>query len=75
MAVVFAPWVSATDAYRTILAAGGQFVANSRFDNIAVAFAPDESFKDRVTAAGALFLLAATGICGPVPSQSSQEPI
>jgi hypothetical protein len=76
MAVVFPPWVSATEAYRGVLAAGGQFVANSRFENIAIAYAPDESFKARASAAGAWMFLAATGLCGPVAASPtpSQEP-
>ena len=71
MAVVFAPGTSAKSAYFAILAAGGQFVAPTRLDNIAVAFAPDDNFRDRVRSFGGLFTLAAHGLCEPAnPTES-----
>jgi hypothetical protein len=75
MAVVFAPWVSEVDAYSAILAAGGLFVAPSRFSNIAIAYAPDAGFAERVREAGGWLVFAATGLCGPitVPTESTPE--
>lgn len=66
MAVVFAPWVGEAEAYAAILAAGGQFSGNSRFGNIPIAFASDVAFKTRVMQHGAILVIAATGLCGPI---------
>ncbi|WP_374627862.1 hypothetical protein [Devosia sp.] len=68
MAVVFPPWVDAAGAYAAVLAAGGRFAGGSRFDNIPIANARDVGFKARVLSEGALFIVAATGVCGPVSS-------
>lgn len=65
MAVVFWPGTDQRLAYRTILDAGGRYVAGSRFGNIAIAYAPDPGFSERVRQAGALLLLAARGLCAP----------
>jgi hypothetical protein len=65
MAVVFAPGTSEQTAYYTVLAAGGRFVGPTRLDNIVVAYAADAGFAERVRVAGALFLLAAHGLCAP----------
>ncbi|WP_421762090.1 hypothetical protein [Devosia sp.] len=71
MAVVFAPGTSAKTAYLAILAAGGRFVAPTRLDNIAVAYAEDERFGDRIRSLGGLFTLAAHGLCEPAnPTES-----
>ena len=64
--VVFAPWVSETQAVGAVLAAGGRLANSSRFANVLVAVAPDEGFHARIRAAGALFTISATGLCGPV---------
>lgn len=65
MAVVFSPGTDAKAAYFAILAAGGRFVAPTRLDNVAVAYALDDDFKDRVRGFGGLFTLAAHGLCEP----------
>lgn len=65
MAVVFAPGTSEQSAYYAVLKAGGRFVGPTRLNNIVVAYAADTGFADRVRAAGALFLLAAHGLCAP----------
>jgi hypothetical protein len=70
MAVLFAPWVSEADALRTIVAAGGEYVGPTRFGNLLIAFAPDDHFAERVRQAGALMLLAATGVCGELDTPS-----
>ncbi len=66
MAVMFAPGTDEVLAWQVVLAAGGSFVAPSRFTNVLIAYAPDPGFADRVRAAGALFTFAAQGLCGPV---------
>ena len=73
MAVVFPPGTSAKAAYFAILEAGGRFVAPTRLDNIAVAYAADAQFVDRVRALGGLFTLAAHGLCGPLETPESQS--
>jgi hypothetical protein len=65
MGVVFAPWVSESQAFGAVLAAGGKLANSSRFPNILVAVAPDEGFDARVRAAGALFTISALGLCEP----------
>ena len=65
MAVVFPAGTSEQSAYYTILQAGGRFVGPTRLSNIVVAYGADTGFADRVRAAGALFLLAAHGLCAP----------
>jgi len=65
MAVVFSPGTDAKTAYFAILAAGGRFVGPTRLDNIAVAYALDDNFKDRIRSFGGLFTLAAHGLCEP----------
>ena len=66
MAVVFAPGTDERTAYSAILAAGGRFVAPTRLDNIAVAYAEQPDFAERVRALGGLFTLAARGLCTPL---------
>lgn len=71
MAVVFPPGTPDQAAYQLVLEAGGHFVGPTHFSNIVVAFASDEGFGDRIRAAGALLLLAAQGLCGPLPLEQS----
>jgi hypothetical protein len=71
MAVVFPPGTSEGVVFAAIRDAGGGFVAPSRFSNIVVAFGRDPGFAARIRAHGALFLLAAHGLCGPVPLSST----
>lgn len=66
MAVVFSPWTDATEAHRSVVAAGGSLADSSRFPNIIIAYSSDPGFADRVRQAGAWFLFAATGLCGPI---------
>lgn len=72
MAVVLAPGASEQQVYAAILAAGGRYVAPNRFSNIAIAFAPDAGFQQRVRGQGALFALRATGLCAPVAPGSEE---
>ena len=65
MAVVFLPGTGEKTVHAAILAAGGSFVAPTRLDNIAVAYAHDPDFAGRVSAFGGLFTLAARGLCTP----------
>lgn len=64
MAVIFAPGTTQAAAIGTVLAAGGRFANAGRFDNIVIALADDSQFEHRVREAGALLVLAATGLCG-----------
>ena len=66
MAVVFAPGVSEAQALGAVIAAGGRFVGPTRFGNIVIAYGSDSQFAARVRSAGALFTLAAQGLCSPV---------
>lgn len=67
MAVVFPFGTDEATAYALILADGGRFVAPSRFSNVVIAYADDTGFAGRVRASGALFTLAAHGLCSPQP--------
>jgi hypothetical protein len=67
MAVVFAPWVSESEALHVVIAAGGRIVGPSRFDNIVIAFALDPGFGERIRASGAWMTLAAQGLCSAEP--------
>lgn len=71
MAVVFAPGTTEKLAHSAILAAGGRFVSPTRLDNIAVAYAVQPDFVERVRALGGLFTLAARGLCTPSQSTTS----
>lgn len=71
MAVVFPFGTDDETAYQLVLEAGGNFVGPTRLPNIVVAFASDEGFGDRIRNAGALLLLAAQGLCGPLPPEPS----
>ena len=71
MAVVFAPGTTEKLAHAAILSAGGRFVAPTRLDNIAVAYAVQPDFAERVRALGGLFTLAARGLCTPSQSTTS----
>lgn len=70
MAVVFPMGTAESAARGLILEAGGRFVAPTQFSNVAVVFAPDPAFAGRVRALGALFTVAARGLCGPDQSQT-----
>ncbi len=65
MAVIFPPSTSEQAAYAAIVGAGGKFVSGTKFDNIAVAYAEDPAFAQRVQALGGLLVLAARGLCAP----------
>ena len=65
MAVVFPFGTDQRTAYQMIVAEGGQLVGGSRLANILIAYAPDAGFAARIRGAGALFTLAARGLCGP----------
>ena len=65
MAVVFPFGTDSKTAYALILAEGGRFVSASQISNVAIAYATDTGFADRIRASGALFTLAAHGLCAP----------
>lgn len=65
MAVVFPFGTDQVTAYRIVLADGGRFVGGSKFSNIVIAYATDAGFAGRVQASGALFTMAARGLCAP----------
>ncbi len=65
MAVIFPFGTDQVTAYKIILADGGSFVSGSKFPNIVIAYATDAGFGQRVRASGALFTLAARGLCAP----------
>ncbi|MEW9612905.1 hypothetical protein AB3G45_03450 [Shinella sp. S4-D37] len=70
MAVVFPILTDEMTAWQIVVASGGSIVAPSRFSNIVVAYAPDPEFASRVRSGGALFTLAARGLCEPLTSQA-----
>lgn len=63
MAVVFPFGTGEGRVLAAIIGAGGRYVAPTRFGNIAIAFAPDAGFQNRIRAAGAWLTLAAQGLC------------
>lgn len=67
MAVIFAPWVDEPQALAAIIAAGGSLAGSTRLGNIAVAYASDAGFAERIRAHGGLFTLSATALCGTLP--------
>ena len=69
MAVVFLPGTDAKTVYLAIAAAGGRFVAPTRLENVAVAYAEDGDFYDRIRHFGGLLTLAAHGLCAPSVSR------
>ncbi len=70
MAVVFPVSTDELTAWQVVTTAGGSIVAPSRFSNVVVAYAPDPEFASRVRSAGALFTLAARGLCEPLTAQA-----
>lgn len=70
MAVVFPILTDELTAWQIVVAAGGSIVAPSRLSNVVVAYAPDPEFASRVRSGGALFTLAARGLCEPLPQQA-----
>ena len=75
MAVVFPPFTDELTAWQRVTDAGGQIVAPSHLSNIVVAYAPDTGFAGRVRSTGALFTLAATGLCQPLSRNDKKEPL
>ena len=69
--MVFPPGTGEKAVYFAILSAGGRFVAPTRLDNIAVAYADTSDFTERVRALGGLFTLAARGLCTPLKGTAS----
>lgn len=66
MAVVFPPFTSEETAWALVRQAGGSLVAPTRFPSVVVAYAPDSGFQQRISEMGALFFLAAAGLCAPL---------
>lgn len=69
MGVVFPIGTDERTAYALVLESGGQFVGPSLLGNVVVAFASDEGFAERVRKAGALFVMAAYGLCRQPPAE------
>jgi len=69
-AVVFPILTDELTAWQIIIDAGGLIVAPSRLSNVVVAYAPDPEFGSRVRSRGALFTLAARGLCAPLSQQA-----
>lgn len=65
MAVVFPVLTDELTAWALVREAGGLLVAPTQLPNVVVAYAPDDSFQDRVRSLGALFFVAAQGLCAP----------
>lgn len=63
MAVVFPPLTDELTAWALVAEAGGLMVAPTRLGNVVVAYAPDPQFQHRLRQLGALFFLAARGLC------------
>jgi|GEM_PF-1041668 hypothetical protein len=66
MAIVFPPFTSEETAWALVRQAGGSLVAPTRLPNVVVAYAPDSGFQQRMSEMGALFFLAAAGLCAPL---------
>lgn len=63
LAVVFPAFTDEMTAWSIVRAAGGQVVGPTHFSNIVVAYAPDNATRDHMREMGALFFLAAKGLC------------
>lgn len=66
MAVIFPPFTTEETAWALVRDAGGAFVAPTRIPNIVVVHAPDDGFQHRMRDMGAVFFLAANGLCAPL---------
>ncbi|MBE7732336.1 hypothetical protein [Devosia faecipullorum] len=66
MAVIFPPFTTEETAWAIVRDAGGAFVAPTRIPNIIVAHTNDTGFQRRVQEMGAIFFLAANGLCAPL---------
>lgn len=71
MAAVFPPFQSEADYMSRIVASGAYYVAPSRIANIHVVKVDDADTRSRLGELGALFFLAANGICGPISDEES----
>ncbi|WP_375452613.1 hypothetical protein [uncultured Devosia sp.] len=67
MAVVFPPFTDERTAWALVSQAGGLVVAPTRVPNVVVAYAPDPQFQSRIARLGALFFIAARGLCANLP--------
>lgn len=70
MAVVFPPFTDELTAWSLVREAGGLIVGPTRATNIVVAYAPDDDFQNRMRQSGALFFVAAKGLCASVSPSS-----
>lgn len=70
MAIVFPPNTSEVVAWSLVQQAGGLVVGPTTLPNIVVAYAPDEHFQTRARQLGALFFVAARGLCASVAPPS-----
>ncbi|MET3928093.1 hypothetical protein [Devosia sp. 2618] len=66
MAIVFPPNTDELAAWSVVQQAGGLVVGPTALSNIVVAYAPDEEFQTRARQLGALFFIAARGLCASV---------
>lgn len=65
LAVVFPPWMDSNVIVQSIVQSGAQFVSPSKLPSVFVIRLETEQTKRRLSESGALFFVAATGICGP----------
>lgn len=63
MAVVFPLFTDELTAWALVTQAGGMLVAPTRLGNVVVAYAPDPQFQHRMRQLGAVFFVAARGLC------------
>lgn len=68
LAVVFPVMTDEVTAWSIVQSAGGQVVGPTQYSNIVVVYSPDIATRDRMRQLGALFFLAAKGLCS-TPAQ------
>ena len=66
MAVVYPPWMDSNVIVQSIVRSGAQFISPSKLPSVFVIRLSSDQTKQRLSESGALFFVAATGICGPV---------
>ncbi len=69
MAVVFPPWENPNAAISKIVGSGTKFVSPAKLPNVFVVQIENEVTKRALYDGGALWLLAAKGLCGPQTAQ------
>lgn len=66
MAVVFPPWEDSNRAVAKVVTSGAKFVSPSKLPSIFVVQIDSEQTKQQLHDAGAIWFVAAKGICGPL---------